>query len=60
MADARSWLSPYSYCQNNPIGRIDHTGVLDDWNETPEGEKKYDKNIHSAKDMNEKGIEGKY
>ena len=29
MADQRSWVSPYSYCQDNPVVKIDPTGSLD-------------------------------
>ncbi len=28
MADSRSWVSPYSYCQNNPMNKVDTTGAL--------------------------------
>ena len=27
--DERPWITPYNYCQNNPIGRKDPTGLLD-------------------------------
>jgi len=29
MAHEREWLSPYNYCQNDPINRTDPTGALD-------------------------------
>jgi len=29
MAHLREWVSPYNYCQNNPVGRVDPTGALD-------------------------------
>ena len=30
MSDERPWISPYNYCQWNPIGRVDTWGALDD------------------------------
>ena len=30
MSDERPNVSPYSYCQNNPIGRVDTWGMLDE------------------------------
>jgi hypothetical protein len=30
MAHLRSWVSPYSYCQNNPLNRVDLNGLWDD------------------------------
>ncbi len=29
MSDQRSWLTPYNYVQNNPLNRVDPTGMLD-------------------------------
>ena len=31
MAEERYWVSPYNFVQNNPINRVDPTGMLDDW-----------------------------
>lgn len=30
MARERSWLTPYNFVQNNPLSRVDPTGMLDD------------------------------
>ena len=30
MMDQKPWLSPYHYCSNNPVGRTDPSGMLDD------------------------------
>jgi RHS repeat-associated protein len=38
LAQERPWLSPYNYCQLNPIGRIDPTGALDELYITGEDE----------------------
>lgn len=31
LAEERNWLTPYNFVQNNPISRIDPTGLLDDY-----------------------------
>lgn len=31
LADERNWLTPYNHVQNNPLMRVDPTGMLDDY-----------------------------
>ena len=44
LADRRPGLSPYNYVQNNPLIRIDPTGMLDDWVEYKHGNIYWDDN----------------
>ena len=30
MMDQKPWLTPYHYCSNNPVGKVDPSGMMDD------------------------------
>ena len=46
--EATQTLNRYSYCQNNPVNRVDVDGRLDEWVEI-EGEMKYDDRVIDQK-----------
>jgi RHS repeat-associated protein len=55
MFEVRPYMSPYAYCSNSPINRIDPTGMLDgdfyDWNGKYLGwDGKTDDNVHFVSD----------
>uniref|UniRef100_UPI003D655F49 RHS repeat domain-containing protein n=1 Tax=Tenacibaculum halocynthiae TaxID=1254437 RepID=UPI003D655F49 len=37
MAEERNWLTPYNFVQNNPILRVDPSGLLDDYHTFSDG-----------------------
>ena len=37
MMEKKPWLSPYHYCSNNPVGRVDPSGCDDDWYQSEDG-----------------------
>ena len=55
----KPWLTPYHYCSNNPVGRVDPSGMLDDWYEDDNGNIKWT-DCKSQKEMDEIGIKGTY
>ena len=59
MSDVRPNISPYAYCQNNPIGRIDPNGTLDGWVEDPDNPNAgvyHDPNINTPAEAEAKGL----
>jgi len=47
LAHERVSLSPYNYCSNDPINRVDPTGASDDWVQDADGNVKWDKDANS-------------
>ena len=43
----KHWLTPYHYCSNNPVVRVDPSGMLDDWVEKADGTIYWDENATS-------------
>lgn len=62
LAEKRLWLTPYNYCSNNPITRIDPTGALCGWIEDAEtGELRWDDKVNSQADFDKSGYDkGKF
>ena len=49
----KPWLMPYHYCSNNPIGRIDPSGMMDDWYQNTNGKIVYDRNVNENTKLGE-------
>ncbi len=49
----KPWLTPYHYCSNNPVGKVDPSGMSDDWYLNAEGNPIYDKNVNENTQLGE-------
>ena len=49
LASERVSITPYNFCSNNPISRVDPTGALDEWVEH-DGKMEYDNRVTSQED----------
>ncbi|MEP1033078.1 DUF6443 domain-containing protein [Ekhidna sp.] len=52
LSDKRSWVNPYNYVQNNPMLRVDPTGMID-WVENKDGKIYWDENATSQETTKE-------
>jgi len=59
MSDERSWISPYNYCQWNPVGRVDPSGALDGWVDDPLNPERgtyWDESVNTESEASAKGL----
>jgi uncharacterized protein (TIGR02594 family) len=56
----RAWVSPFNFVQNNSLMRIDPDGKLDDWYLNEDGKMTYNSEVHEQKDLDDRGIIGRY
>jgi RHS repeat-associated protein len=45
--EEKHFMSPYAYCSNSPVNRVDPSGMLDGWVEDAEGNVSWDNNTNS-------------
>lgn len=51
LCEADYSISPYVYCHNNPINRVDPDGRLDGWIEDKDGNVKWDTKTNSSEEF---------
>ena len=59
LMNEKPWLTPYHYCSNNPVGRVDPSGMSDDWYEDENGNIQWT-DYKSQEEMNATGLSGRY